>query len=146
MILSWGDKLSVIRIEGTHILWSQSDNLLMMGLVTMVIVPGGPPWSPQVHQINDNESNCCARFVVWEKYNILEIRLNSWDAQFVLCCININAAKGKHFTTCISLRPKSFLTIFKNYSLVVSFHSGTKYFFHQLWLTSTYSECRASSL
>ena len=38
------------------------------------------------------------------------------------------------------------LYIFKNYSLVVSFHSGTKYFFHQLWLTSTYSECRASSL
>ena len=46
-------------------------------------------------------------------YTILEIRLNSWDAQFVYYCTNINTAKGKRFTAFILLRPKSFLTIRK---------------------------------
>ena len=60
--------MSVIRIKRTHILWSLSDNLLMMGAVTMVIVTGGPSSSPMSIRLMITRV-IAAMFGVWEKYN-----------------------------------------------------------------------------
>ena len=80
-----------------------SDNLLMM-----VIVTGGPPAPglPCLSSISFVITRVIALGLMVGIYTILEIRLHSWDAQFVYCCININAAEGSHFTACILLRLK----------------------------------------
>ena len=63
-----------------------SDNLLMM-----VIVTGGPlvPGLPCLSSIRLMITRVIALGLKVGIYTILEIRLHSWDAQFVYCCINI---------------------------------------------------------
>ena len=64
-----------------------SDNLLMM-----VIVTGGPlaPGLPCLSSIRFVITRVIALGLKVGIYTILEIRLHSWDAQFVYCCINIS--------------------------------------------------------
>ena len=68
-------------------------------------------WSPvisYVHQINDNESNCC------EVWSLGEIQYTRDKIKFLRCAIcpllyKYKCCQGQTFTTCILLRLKSFL-------------------------------------